>query len=48
MYFLRLSEIVTLSGDQNEVFESLVDFQRLISWNPTVQKIFFQHLTFMV
>ena len=25
-----LSEIVTLSGDQNEVYESLVDFQRLI------------------
>ena len=35
---LRLSEIVTLSGDQNEVFESLVDFQRLISWNPTVKR----------
>ena len=31
MYCLRLSEIVTLSGDQNEVFESAVDFQRLIS-----------------
>ena len=38
MYCLRLSEIVTLSGDQNEVFESLVDFQRLISWNPTVKR----------
>ena len=36
-----------LSGDQNEVFESLVDFQRLISWNPTVKRFFlFQHLTF--
>ena len=46
----RLSQIVTLSGDQNEVFESeinidlrfesLVDFQRLISWNPRVKRIF--------
>ena len=43
-----LSEIVTLSGDKNEVFESLVDFQRLISWNPTVKRIFFSTLTFMV
>ena len=25
MYCLRLSEIVTLSGDQNEVFESLIN-----------------------
>ena len=40
MYCLRLSEIVTLSGDQKEVVESLVDFQQLILWNPTV-KIFF-------
>ena len=40
MYCLRLSEIVTLSGDQNEVFESLVDFQLLITWNPTVKRIF--------
>ena len=40
MYCLRQSEIVTLSGDQNEVFESLVDFQRLISWNPTVKRFF--------
>ena len=40
MYCVRLSEIVTLSGDQNEVFESLVDFQRLISWNPTVKRLF--------
>ena len=49
MYCLRLSEIVTLSGDQNEVFESLVDFQRLISWNPAIKRLFlFQHLTFMV
>ena len=29
-----------MSGDQNEVFESLVDFQRLISWNPTAKRIF--------
>ena len=35
-----LSEIVTLSSDQNEVFESLVDFQQLISWNPTVKRFF--------
>ena len=36
-----LSQNVTLSSDQNEVFESLVDFQRLISWNPTVKRFFF-------
>ena len=41
MYCLRLSEIVTLSGDQNEVFESLVDFQRLISWNPSIENLSF-------
>ena len=35
-----LSETVTLSGDQNEVFESLVDFQRLLSWDPTVKRFF--------
>ena len=45
-----LPETVTLSGDQNEVFESQVDFERLISWNPTGKSFFFlfQHLTFMV
>ena len=36
-----LSQIFTLSGDQNEVFESLVNFQRLISWNPAVNFFFF-------
>ena len=43
MFLLRhvLSELVTLSGDQNEVFESLLDFQRFISWNSTVKGIFF-------
>ena len=28
------------SRDQNEVFEYLVDFQRPISWNPTVKRFF--------
>ena len=41
MYYLRLSEIVTLSGDQSEVFESPVDFQWLISWNLMVKRILF-------
>ena len=40
--------IVTLSGDQNEVFESLVDFQRLEFQVPPqrAQKEFFRLSTF--
>ena len=42
-YVIYCSQIVTLSGDQHEVFESLVLqslLQRPISGNPTVKRSF--------